>query len=288
VDLYSLFLLSQKKKKREWSSCGCAPRFLKIAKGKKRMSEEIKIEKRSGADLQHVDQSTPMGMIAIAMAQGANSEQLERLWELNIRYQKNEAMKAYNEALAEFKREPLTLKKNATASFPTKSGGRMSYEYLTLSSAVDVVVPLLSKHGLSHSWDIKQDGGYITVTCKLSHMMGHSESVSMSSGLDQTGQKNPIQQIGSTTAYLERYTFLAILGLSPSGTDDDGQTHMMERDPAHYITDSDVADLAALIDETKTDEKKFLSWARVERLEDIKKLHLEKCITMLQRKRGDK
>ena len=52
--------------------------------------------------------------------------------------------------------------------------------------------------------------------------MGHSEAVSIAGPLDDSGQKNGIQQIGSTITYLERYTLMAIMGLAAHDQDDDG------------------------------------------------------------------
>jgi hypothetical protein len=40
---------------------------------------------------------------------------------------------------------------------------------------------------------------------------------------DATGNKNPVQQIGSTVTYLQRYTLLAATGLATSDSDDDGR-----------------------------------------------------------------
>jgi hypothetical protein len=79
----------------------------------------------------------------------------------------------------------------------------------------------MSKHGLSHSWDVRQEGTRIVVTCRLSHELGHSETVTMEGLADQSGNKNSIQQLGSTVSYLQRYTLKAILGLA--SVDDDGQ-----------------------------------------------------------------
>jgi hypothetical protein len=45
----------------------------------------------------------------------------------------------------------------------------------------------------------------------------------MTGPLDDSGNKNKIQQAGSTVTYLQRYTLLAVTGLSTQDQDDDGQ-----------------------------------------------------------------
>jgi hypothetical protein len=83
----------------------------------------------------------------------------------------------------------------------------------------------MSQYGLSATWDTKQENNTIIVTCILSHSMGHSEKVTMHAAPDGSGKKNDIQKVASSVTYLERYTFLAITGLSvgDNPADDDGR-----------------------------------------------------------------
>jgi hypothetical protein len=88
---------------------------------------------------------------------------------------------------------------------------------------VNAVTPALSRHGMSTSWRItKDEKDWIEVTCTLSHVNGHSESVSMGGPPDAGGAKNGIQARASSVTYLSRYTLKAILGLSEQDDDNDG------------------------------------------------------------------
>ena len=81
----------------------------------------------------------------------------------------------------------------------------------------------LADYGLHHDWRTSQTpNGGVTVTCVLTHRDGHSEQTSLSAPADDSGNKNGIQQIGSTINYLQRYTLMAITGLAAQDTDDDG------------------------------------------------------------------
>ena len=63
----------------------------------------------------------------------------------------------------------------------------------------------------------------MSVTCRITHRMGHSEEVSMSAFKDDSGKKNAIQQVASAITYLQRYTLLAATGLAThEQQDDDG------------------------------------------------------------------
>lgn len=164
---------------------------------------------------------TPAMLLQLAVQQGADLEKLERLMALQERYEANEARKAYNEALAGFKAEPLTVRKNKAVGYTTREGDFVGYKHAELSEVVDAVSPALSKHGFSFRWDVEQSKDWITVTCILRHAKGHSEQIKMGGPPDASGKKNAIQQIASTTSYLQRYTLKAITGVAEAGDDDD-------------------------------------------------------------------
>lgn len=166
--------------------------------------------------------NSPAAMMLQAMAQGASLEQVEKMMDLQERWEKREAEKAFNVALASFKAEAVEVLKRKQVAFTTRDGDTTSYKHAELSDVVDAVGPPLSKHGFSYRWDVKQEKGEITVTCILKHSMGHSESVTMSAPPDASGKKNAIQQIASATSYLQRYTLKAITGVAEKGQDDDG------------------------------------------------------------------
>ena len=158
--------------------------------------------------------ATPMDLLNVAIQKGASMEQLEKFMDLHERWEKNEAIKAYNVAIAAFKSDPPAIIKDAS----NKQYGSM---YASLGNIVNTANPILSKHGLSARWDISQDK-IISVTCILSHVLGHSEHVTLNGPPDDSGKKNALQQIKSTVTYLQNATFMAITGLASIDGDDDG------------------------------------------------------------------
>jgi hypothetical protein len=117
-----------------------------------------------------------------------------------------------------FKAEPVEILKRKVVAFLD-----VKYMHAELSDITDGVGPALAKHQLSYRWNIRQDAGAITVDCILTHVAGHSETVTMTGAPDKSGKKNDIQSIASTTTYLQRYTLLAITGMSTKGIDNDGR-----------------------------------------------------------------
>lgn len=167
--------------------------------------------------------ATPMRLMELAISKGAGMDQLERLMALQERWEANEARKAYVKAMAEFKSEPIIVVKDATVDF-TSQKGRTHYKHASLAAVVDAVVSRMGKFGLSHKWETKQSEGAVSVTCVITHEMGHSESVTLAGPRDQSGNKNELQQIASSMTYLQRYTLMSLCGLaSKDMVDDDAQ-----------------------------------------------------------------
>lgn len=164
---------------------------------------------------------TPMSMLQIAVEQGADLDKLEKLMELQERWEANEARKAFIGAKAGFKSEDINIYKTRKVDFESRGGGT-SYHHATLDNVADIISPALGKHGLSYSWKTEQpDSGVVRVTCVLTHILGHSEEVTLQAQPDQTGNKNNIQAVGSTVTYLERYTLLAATGMATADQDTD-------------------------------------------------------------------
>jgi ERF superfamily len=166
-----------------------------------------------------VQKSNPSALIEMALEKQASIETLERLFNLQKDWEANEARKAFVAAMANFKSEPMVIAKNKLVSFTT-SKGTTQYYHAELPEVVAVVVPNMSKHGLSHRWSVNQNAMDITVDCIITHAQGHSESVSMTARPDDSGGKNAIQSIGSAVSYLQRYTLLAATGMATGGDTD--------------------------------------------------------------------
>jgi hypothetical protein len=149
-------------------------------------------------------------------------DKVQRLLDVKERWEAIEASKAFVEAMAAFKREPLEIFKKKTVEFTTRDGDKTSYKHARLSDITDAIAPAMARHGLSFDWDIHQASGSITVDCIVTHQLGHSKKVTMSGAPDASGKKNAIQQVGSTITYLQRYTLLAATGMSTKDEDDDG------------------------------------------------------------------
>ncbi len=182
---------------------------------------ELVVNQVRPAEIAREEAITPMGILQMAISQGADIDKLTKLMELQERWEANEARKAFNAAMAKFKDNPPQLSKNKHVKFHT-SKGVTEYDHATLNHVTDQITASLAAVGVSHKWAIDQQGSSISVSCILTHALGHSEKTTLSSGPDDSGGKNSIQSIGSAVTYLQRYTLLAATGMA-AGLDEDGR-----------------------------------------------------------------
>lgn len=189
--------------------------------------------------------ATPADIVLYAMQKGADIAQIEKFMDLQMKWEADQARKAFVADMAEFKKAPPEIVKDKQVAF-----NGTSYMHATLGTVTEAIVSGLARCGFSHRWDTEQQAGNIVVTCILTHKLGHSERTSLSAVKDDSGKKNAIQQMASTITYLQRYTLLAATGVATKDQgDDDGAASGLNTDLADkWIakvnaanTDADVA-----------------------------------------------
>lgn len=213
--------------------------------------------------------STPMEMLANAIEKGMAPDTIDKLLVLADRWDKMNARKAFDVAIAKAKAEIPVIAKNRT--------GHNEKRYADFAAVARVVDPIISKHGLSYRFRTVQ-AERISVTCVLSHEAGHFEETTLSALADASGSKNAIQAIGSTLTYLQRYSLVQALGLAASD-DDDGKSS------GGAITEEQVGELRSLIVEVAADIAKFCAFMKVERIEDIAQRDFDKAKRALEGRR---
>jgi hypothetical protein len=233
--------------------------------------------------------NTPMTILLRAIQDPTlDMVKLERFMALQERWAAEEARKAYVRAMAVFKGKKLRVVKSKTAKVEKNGAVVYTYQYATLASITEIVIPALAECGFSHAWSSKQDHkeGIIHIACKLTHAEGHSEQVELTAGYDTSGGKNSIQTIASAQTYLQRYTLLAT-GLATSDEeDDDGAAAGLENPGLQPIS---AEQLQTIKDKLETMEgtatKGLLDYLKVPSLEEIPIQAYELAIDALDRRK---
>lgn len=241
-----------------------------------------KFEERhqSGSAIVPIDNS-PAALMQVAMSKGMDLDKLEKMLDLQTKWEERESKKAYTKAMSSFKADPPSIYKD-------KTNKQFGSKYSSIDALVNPAIPHLSKYGLSHSWDYGEpDPKQVVVTCTITHELGHSESVKMSAPPDTSGggSKNPIQQIKSTQTYLKIATFEAVTGLvsQEANLNDDGNAAGTE-----YVNEKQLSSMVDMINSKNVNKAKFLKYMGVESLDKIPASEFGRAIEVLKKSKGEK
>jgi len=220
-----------------------------------------------------VIQASPMEMAQKFLVSGGDLENLEKMLALQEKFDAMNAKKAFVLAMANFKAEPITIVKD-------KENKQYNSKYSSIGATVNACLPRMGKFGLSHKWDFEQtDPKFMTGTCVVTHADGHSDSVSMTTPIDVSGNKNPIQQIKSTRTYVKIETFASVMGLASSeDVDDDATAAGLKTIDKKQV--SEITDMINSID--GFNEEAFLIWAGIESIASMPLMNFAKNLNALK------
>lgn len=166
----------------------------------------------------------PAKLLEIAVNKNLDIEKLERLMIMQEKWEAKEAKKSYLLAISKFQDLCPEIKKSKLVSFKHRDGvGKTEYSFAPLPSIIKQIKSPLKECGLSYRWEAIDEGVKVKITCIASHIDGHSETNFMTAPHDTSGKKNPIQSIGSTRSYLQRYTLCGVFGIGTADSDNDGE-----------------------------------------------------------------
>jgi hypothetical protein len=157
-----------------------------------------------------------------------DGDKLDRLFSIYERVTAQRARVAYATSLAAMQSELPVIAERGTIRGP---GGETTYALW--EDINEEIRPILKKHGFALSFRTGRDGDLVVVTGVLSHHAGHAEETTMYLPADLSGDKNPLQAIGSSTSYGKRYTAAALLNITSCGEHDDGWAVVRRSSRAH-------------------------------------------------------
>jgi hypothetical protein len=180
-------------------------------------------------------------------------DKMERLIAMQERVQDRQAVIAFNAALSDL--QPLLPVICERGGIKDRSGNVQS-TYALWEDVNEAIRPLLAEHGFALRFRVSRETDQISVTGILSHREGHSEETTLTLPTDGSGSKNAVQAVGSSTSYGKRYTAFALLNITSTGEDDDGQKASRE----HPISVKQYDALQKLIISTQSDTGRFIEY----------------------------
>lgn len=221
---------------------------------------------------------TPMEVINSAIQSNMAPESLEKLMDLQERFEANNAKKSFNASLVKAQREMPTVYKGRS-----NAGTRSSYA--SFDDIMRVVRPVLDTHGLALSFSQSETETTMTVICTIMHVDGHSSDTPFTLPKDEVIKSaagksvtNLAQAQGSANSYAKRYCLCNALNIVLGDQDDDAQAQNV---PLKCISPAQVRELEKLITDTGVELDKFLEHYRSGSLEEFPLVRFEKAKSLL-------
>ncbi len=206
-------------------------------------------------------------------------DKLERLLQMQERIVARDAEARFNASMTAAQGEMGRISADATNP-ETRS------KYASYAKLDKVLRPIYVKHGFALSFDeaTPATAGNVRVLCHVSHAAGHTRTYTKELPADGKGPKGGAvmtltHAAGAAMTYAMRYLLKGIFNVAVGEEENDGNGKVA------LITESQVADLKALLTEVKADIPKFLKWAKVASLDQIPAGAFETCVKMAQAKR---
>lgn len=223
-----------------------------------------------------------IGLLELAVEKGVTVEMMERLMAMKERSDDRASQKALVAALAAFQIACPEIPKTRKAVDTRGDGNKVLYRYAGLEEIDDAIRDALSAHGLAVTYDMGEEQGRMTVTCIVSHVEGGEKRTTFTSPVgDGTSIMSKPQKQAATFTYGKRQALVAALGLTCCDEDNDGAGA-----PAACITEKQVADLRALLDEAKVPEDKFCQRAGIGALGDMEAKKYDNAVRALRNRAG--
>jgi hypothetical protein len=229
---------------------------------------------------------SPLGIISQAVKSGMSPEALSQLVALSERMDATNARKAFADAMARFGSIcPPVQRRTENSQFQvTRDGRKVNRMYASLDDIAATIRKPLAECGLSYRWsNAVVDGSKLTLSCVVSHELGHSESSSVTLPTESRAGCSEAQKIGAVTTYAQRYSLVNALGLTSCDEDTDGND---DAATGETISEADLLALEVDLDSIKADIGKFKAYMGVENLRDIPASKVRQAFEAIARRKA--
>jgi len=228
-------------------------------------------------------ESNPLAMLSAQLERGVDPAKLEKLMDLAARWKAEQAEAAFTAAMAAAQADMPCIVRDAENTF-TKA------RYARLETVNSQVKPIAAAHGFSLSFseaDSPKGADWVRVVCDISHIGGHTRQRHVDMPIDGAGMKggqnkSGPQALGATLSYARRYLTVLIFNLTIANEDLDAAA----AESLDCISERDAVEVENLIAEKGANLARFLEWAGVKSVRDIKARELPKVLKTLASKKG--
>jgi len=232
-----------------------------------------------------VDANPYVQMIAVAAAQDVDVEKLEKLMDLQERWEDRQAKHAFVVAMA-------TVQESIEPVIADAENDQTGSRYSKLTTIVSALAPHYTKEGFSLSFSTGDcasqrliDDGWFRTLAELNHVGGYTKTYHVDLPADTRGPQGTVNKtvIHGTKSAIT-YARVILMGLifnftTTQDVDNDGNTG-----PVATIDDKQVCVIKEAIEAGAADEAHLLKWQGVDCLEDIREQNWTVIENLIMRK----
>lgn len=240
----------------------------------------MELEKVKNKDVGQAAGNSPAEMIKQAVEKGANLSELNALLDLQVKWEANEARKAFAKAFA-------NVQENIKAVIKKSVNPQTRSKYANLEGVIEASRPIYTKEGFSVIFyeGTTDKPEHVRICADVLHNLGHRETYHYDVPLDGKGiqgnaNMTKIHGKASSTSYARRYLMCMIWNISTM--DDDGNSAGTSNDDP--ITDEQLATLKEHMIAVSADEAKFLKYLNIESLDQLMQSQFQKAVAALKAK----
>lgn len=228
------------------------------------------------------DTSMQDALIAIVQRTDIDPDRLEKFLDLQIKMENRQAERAFNDAMAGFQGECPIIKRTKKTDFTSKSGNQTKYDYSPLDEIVHIIKPIMSKYGLSYSFNVEENESRSKLIVKIKHKDGHTETFNLEfEPMHDDARMNISQRRKSALTYVKRAGLENALGIVTAGEDDDAKRAIDTVASAEQL--ESIKDLMLKTDVT---EEMFLKKYKVDSFKELSAYDAKRAIVALKERRS--
>lgn len=213
----------------------------------------------------------PMSLLAAAVEQGMDPDQLGKLLDLQERYEKNRAAEAFGAAISRFQRLCPQVHKGRKVE-----AGPMRYQYASFDDVMREAGPHLAACGIAISFSTEANERGIRVTTRV-RVGIHAEDYTLDIPVPDM-RVNDTQKYGAALSYAKRYGLCAALNIVVTDEDNDARYTL---DP---ITAEQEIEIIELIERKNANKAGFLKWLGVAQVSEIPAKRFKEAVAALRSK----
>lgn len=226
-------------------------------------------------------QLSPMQMAYQLVSNGADFAAVKEMLDYGRQLEAEGNEKAFNEAMAAAQKEMGVV---ATNMANTQTRSRYA-DYAQLDKALR---PIYTKHGFALSFNDGEGAptDWVRIVCHVTNS-GHTRTYHKDMPADGKGAKGgdvmtKTHAVGAAQSYAMRYLLRMIFNVAVGEADTDGNAP----DASPPLTEDQVLDLQALVEEFGADPRKLCQRLKVEYLDDLPQSRLREAEAMIRAKGG--